>query len=63
MNEPIKVPLITKELWEYMNKAFPEQSPQRSWTDRDVWIKCGERNVATHINFLYAKQFADKLPR
>lgn len=38
-------PNIDAALVERLDAQYPERSADRAWTDRDVWIKAGERNV------------------
>lgn len=42
-------PFISKELVDELNTRFPERCPDPGWTDRDVWIKTGERQVARFL--------------
>ena len=46
------LPAIPKELLDALDEMFPEKVPSVHWSDREVWIKVGQRNV---IRFLLAE--------
>ncbi len=41
----IKLPLLSVDLITELNKDFPEQSPDPQDTERELWMKAGERRI------------------
>jgi len=54
MNDPF--PHIPLPLLEELNRRFPERSAELAWSDREVWLKAGERNVVRFLNEMYQRQ-------
>jgi hypothetical protein len=46
-NKPL--PPMTEELVAALDKRFPDQCPDPSWGEREIWIRVGQRSV---VNFL-----------
>lgn len=46
---PIETPRIPREVAEYLNRIFPERSPDPKDSEREVWMKAGERRVVIHL--------------
>jgi hypothetical protein len=44
-----KIPLINRELLEYLNKLFPEQSADLQDSERTIFYKSGQRSVVKHL--------------
>jgi len=40
-----KLPILSADLIAELNKDFPEQSPDPSDSERELWMKAGERRV------------------
>lgn len=40
----------------YMDKVFPERSPDPRDTEREVWMKAGERRAVKHLLNLLQQQ-------
>lgn len=51
MNDDKHIPLPsdTPSLVEYLDTKFPEQSPDPSMSDREIWIAVGKRMVVRHL--------------
>jgi hypothetical protein len=47
--QEVVLPLTGVETIELLNKVFPEQSAQLSWTEKEIWHKAGQRSV---VNWL-----------
>jgi hypothetical protein len=54
----MQTPSFTKEQVEYLNKLWPEKCPEKSMSDREIWIAVGCRHVVRHINHLFEQQIA-----
>ena len=52
----MKIPSFTAEQVEYLNAVWPEKCPEKSHTDREIWIAVGARSVVRNINSLYNAQ-------
>jgi len=51
-----KIPYIEKGLLEYLQRLFPDISPEPSQSDRDIWINRGAVGVVRHLSLLYEDQ-------
>ncbi len=49
-------PLIPKPLLDELNHRYPERYPEMEWSDREVWLKAGERRVVRFLNEMYKRQ-------
>ena len=52
----IKMPDISKELIEVLNKLFPERSAELEWTEKEVWFRTGQRNIIRFLNSHFTEQ-------
>lgn len=52
----MKIPYISDELIEFLNAAYPERSPEPSWTDREIWLKSGERRLVRKLTQMHEDQ-------
>lgn len=52
----MKIPAFTAEQIEYLNAVWQEKCPEKSHSDREIWIAVGARSVVRHINSLYEAQ-------
>lgn len=60
-NYKMKLPYISEELIEFLDKSFPERSPELSWSDREIWIKAGERRLVRYLIRLHQEQLEKSL--
>lgn len=49
-------PIIPKLLLDELNKRYPERSAELDWSDREVWLRAGERRVIRLLNEMYKRQ-------
>ena len=49
-------PTIPQPLLDDLNQRYPERSAELSWSDREVWIKAGERRVVRFLNEQFKRQ-------
>lgn len=55
MNEDLFPPLDTS-LIKQLEEIFPERCPDEDWTDRQIWIYVGQRNVVRMLRSVYLEQ-------
>lgn len=55
-NDRNTAPTIHQPTVEYMETVFPERSPDPSDSEREVWMKAGERRAVRHLRNLLNKQ-------
>jgi hypothetical protein len=41
--------MISQELIDYLEKQFPNKSPDLNDNDRNIWFKAGQASVVTHL--------------
>lgn len=44
-----KLPQLSLELVAQLDEIFPERCPDKSMTDRDIWIYVGKREVVRYL--------------
>ena len=49
-------PPVSEALLGHLNERFPELCPDPLWTDRDIWIKVGQRTVVRFLNEVFKRQ-------
>lgn len=49
-------PLIPKILLDELNERYPERSPELEWSDREIWLRAGERRVIRLLNEMFKRQ-------
>jgi len=49
MPKEIKVPIITKELVEYLDILFPEKCADLTDNEKQTFYKSGQRSVVNHL--------------
>jgi hypothetical protein len=49
-------PPLDQALIDRLNELFPERCPEESWTDRQIWIYVGQRNVVRMLQSIYIEQ-------
>jgi len=52
----MKTPFISNELIEFLNQQYPERVPEPSWSERDIWIKVGERRLVRRLIQMHGDQ-------
>lgn len=50
------LPVIPKDLLDALDKRFPERCPDPSWSDREVWVRVGERQVVRFLKRMFDQQ-------
>ena len=51
-----KIPHVSKELIDFLDEQFPERTPEMSWSDREIWVKAGERKLVRYLHRLFEEQ-------
>ena len=41
--------MISQELIDYLDKQFPNKSPDINDSDRQIWFKSGQSSVVSHL--------------
>ena len=49
MSRKVQIPIISKELIEYLDNIFPEKSADLKDTEKEVFFKGGQRSVVHHL--------------
>ena len=49
MSRKVQIPIISKELIEYLDSIFPEKSADLKDTEKEVFFKGGQRSVVHHL--------------
>lgn len=52
----VQVPDLSDGLLTALNALFPEQSPDPSESEREIWMKAGERRLIRFLNEQYVRQ-------
>jgi len=45
----MEVPVISKELVDYLDAMFPDKCAELKDTERDIFYKSGQRSVVSHL--------------
>ena len=56
-----KIPLIDKALIEYLERMYPDVSPELSMTEREIFFRRGAVDVARTLRRIYSEQNEDIL--
>lgn len=56
MSTSSDLPPIPKDLLDALDSKFPERCPEVSWSDREVWVRTGERLVIRYLKRVYEEQ-------
>lgn len=51
-----RLPIINKELIEYLETICPDQSPDLGTEDRKIWFNAGKVNLVRHLRSLHDQQ-------
>lgn len=54
MDKPF--PAIPADLLDELDRLFPERSAELNWSDREVWLKAGERGVVRLLRARFDEQ-------
>ena len=49
MQKKAKIPVLSKELINYLNEIFPEKCAELKDTEKEVFYKSGQRSVVNHL--------------
>ena len=49
-------PYISKELYEWLIKQYPERSPDRHESQQDLWARAGQAEVTRKLKHLHESQ-------
>ena len=49
MPKQIKIPIITKEIIDYLDSLFPDKCAELGQTEKEVMYKSGQRSVVNHL--------------
>jgi hypothetical protein len=55
-NQDKPFPLIPEALVEELDRRFPEMSADPGWSDREIWIKSGQRSVVRFLMGQFKRQ-------
>jgi len=55
MNEELWPP-VDEAVLQKLEATFPELCPGEGWTDRQIWIYVGQRNVVRMLRSIYLEQ-------
>jgi|TARA_Y100001937_G_scaffold79322_1_gene107525 hypothetical protein len=44
-----KIPVITEEMIDYLDKLFPDKCADLKDTDKEIFYKSGQRSVVNHL--------------
>lgn len=50
------MPFITDELLDYLQKLYPDKTPDPKDTDREIWMNVGAVGVVRHLHRIYKEQ-------
>lgn len=51
-----KLPVIPEDLLKALDERFPERCPEPSWSEREIWMRVGERNVIRFLKRVFSEQ-------
>jgi hypothetical protein len=51
-----RLPSVSPELIEYLEKLYPDHSPSLKTPDREIWFKAGQVDVVRHLRRLFDYQ-------
>lgn len=51
-----QLPVIPQDLLEELDKRFPERCPEPSWSEREIWMRTGERRVVRFLKHVFEQQ-------
>ena len=51
-----QLPVIPKDLLDALELRFPERCPEPEWSEREIWMRVGERRVIRLLRRVYEQQ-------
>lgn len=51
-----KLPIVDKALLEYIERLYPDKSPELAWQDREVWFRRGAVDVCRTLRRIFDEQ-------
>lgn len=51
-----KIPYITDELLDYLQRLYPDRSPEPDASDRAIWMSRGAVGVVRHLTAIHKEQ-------
>ena len=51
-----KIPYITDELLDYLQRLYPERSPEPDQSERVIWMNRGAVGVVRHLAAIHKEQ-------
>lgn len=51
-----RIPFVTDELLQYLERLYPDKAPEPDHTDREIWMKRGEVGVLRHLRRIHEEQ-------
>lgn len=56
MTNPNQIPPISDALLDFLEAAYPERCADPKDTDREIWMKAGERRLVARLRHVSARQ-------
>ena len=53
---PSDFPRISPELIKALDALYPERCPEPQWSDREIWMRVGERRVVRTLQRIFDEQ-------
>lgn len=50
------VPHIPEDLLKHLENAYPERCAELSWSEREIFVKAGQRQLVNFLRRTYEKQ-------
>lgn len=54
-------PYVPPGLLEYLERLYPERTPEPDWDDRKIWMEVGARKIVRKLRSIYDEQVKDPL--
>lgn len=58
-----RLPSVSQELLDYLNTQYPERCPDPTWSERDIWMRVGERRLVRKLIDTFKTQIEDSLAK
>lgn len=49
-------PVVSEALLSQLSERFPELCPDPQWSDREIWMKVGQRSVVRFLSEVFRRQ-------
>jgi hypothetical protein len=56
MSQEQQVPPISAEVIAWLDRLYPEKCPDPKDTEREIWMKAGERRLVRHLRLQHNRQ-------